>query len=296
MRALEAGGCVITVMLNTRNGEHTVARAIESVLAQSFRDFELLVVDNASSDRTWDIAESYAARDPRVRLVHEPVAGLAPARNRGLAEARFPWIAIQDDDDVSHPERLAALVEATRRDPGLVVVGSWAVVWSEDEGLRAPFHHALTDYDLRLQMRRGPCPFIAASTLYRRDAALAVGGYRADFYYCDDYCLWARLQNRGRLANLPRHLVVYRHQAPSSRPEIAARQREATQRLAAHYFKPLRATERWWLRRRLERLRPLAEARIAIDWPPELVQRYRLEAAFSRRIEPACPEARLTPA
>jgi len=287
---------VITVMLNTRNGERTIARTIESVLAQTFRAFELLVVDNASTDRTWDIVESYAARDPRVRLVHEPVAGLAPARNRGLAEARFPWIAIQDDDDVSHPERLETLVEATRRDPGLVVVGSWAVVWSESEGLRAPFHHALTDYDLRLQMRRGPCPFIAASTLFRRDAALAVGGYRADFYYCDDYCLWARLQSHGRLRNLPRHLVVYRHQDPASRPDVAARQVEATQRLMAHYFKPLRTHERWWLRKRLERLKPIAEARIAVDWPPELVQRYRLELAFSRRGALAIPQPGLTPA
>lgn len=282
---------MITVLLSTRNGERSIARAIDSILAQTFRDFELLVVDNASTDGTFAVAQRYAALDPRVRVVHEPVPGLAPARNRGLAEARFGWIALQDDDDVSHPERLASLVAAIRRDPRLVVIGSWAVVWSEPEGLRAPFHHALTDFDLRLQLRRGPCPFIAPSTLFRRDDALAVGGFRDDFFYCDDYCLWARLRERGRFANLPRHLVVYRHQDPATRPEVAVRQCEATQRLLAHYFKPLRAPERWWLRHRLERLRPLAEAQIALDWPPELVQRYQLETAFSRHVEPALAQA-----
>jgi glycosyltransferase involved in cell wall biosynthesis len=287
---------VITVLLSTRNGERTISRAIESVLAQTFRDFELLVVDNASTDGTRALAERYAARDARVRVVHEPVRGLAPARNRGLAEARHGWIALQDDDDVSHPERLEAVAAAVRRDPRLVVVGSWAVVWSEPEGLRAPFHHALTDFDLRLQMRRGPCPFIAASTLFRRDAAIAVGGFRDDFFYCDDYCLWARLQACGRLQNLPRHLVVYRHQDPATRPDVYARQREATARLMARYFKPLGTLERFWLRKRLERLRPLADARIPLDWPPELVHRYRLEDAFSRRLETPFPEACLTTA
>jgi len=287
---------VITVQLNTRNGERTIARAIESVLDQTFRDFELLVVDNASTDGTRAIADHYAARDSRIRVVHEPVSGLASARNRGLTEARGEWIALQDDDDVSHPERLESLVAAVRGDPRLVLVGSWAVVWSEPEGLRAPFHHALTDFDLRLQLRRGPCPFIAASTLFRRDAALAVGGFRDDYFYCEDYCLWARLRHQGRMQNLPRHLVVYRHQDPATRPDVYARQKEATARLMAHYFRPLHALERFWLRRRLERLRPISEARIALDWPPELVQRYRLEDVFSHRVDVPLPDPKLTTA
>ena len=287
---------MISVVLPTRDGERRVGRAIESILAQTFAELELLVVDNGSDDGTRAVAERYAARDARVRVLVETRRGVAPARNRGLGEARFPWIAVQDDDDVSHPERLAALVEATRRDPRLVLVGSWAAVWSEAEGPREPFHHALTDFDIRLQMRNGPCPFVASSTLFRRDAALAVGGYLDEYFHCDDYCLWTRLLPKGRFGNLPRHLVVYRHQDPRTRPEVAEGQREATKRLMARYFKPLRAPERWWLRRRLARLAPIARAQIALDWPPELVARYGLEAAFTRRAAAPAPEAPLTTA
>jgi len=267
----------------TRNGEKTIARAIDSVLGQTWRDFELLVVDNGSTDGTVEIVRAEERRDPRVRLLSEPRPGAPHARNRGLAAARFPWIAVHDDDDVSHPERFAALIERARRDPRLVLLGSWALVIDEDEGMREPLHHATHDRLIRIQLRQGPCPFVASTTLFRREDALAAGGYLDRFAHADDYCLWARLAARGRMANLPRHLLVYRHREPDRRPEYAREQREATVALMAHYFRPTSRLEDHLLRLvdRIDARR--ARGRIDRDWPPALLARFGLADVAARR-------------
>lgn len=274
---------MISVVMPVRNGEGTVARAIRSVLDQTLRDFELLVVDNGSTDDTVEIVRGAEKRDPRVRLLHEPRPGVAGARNRGLEEARFDWIAVHDDDDVSHPDRFAALLARATRDPRIVVLGSWALVLAEDEGMRHPLCHATSDRMIRIQLRQGPCPFVASSVLFRRADALAVGGYLDRYRNCDDYCLWARLAERGRMANVPRHLAVYRHQDPALRPEYARRQAEATVELKARYFRPTSRLEDHALRLALKLARRRGIARIARDWPPDLLARYGLAELAARR-------------
>jgi glycosyltransferase involved in cell wall biosynthesis len=274
---------MISVVMPSHNGERTIGRSIRSVLDQTHRDFELLVVDNASTDRTAEVVMQAAAGDPRVRIVAEPIRGVAAARNRGLAEARFPWIAVNDDDDVSHPERFAVLLARAARDPRLVIVGGWALCFDEDAGMRDPFHHATSDALIRIQMRNGPCPFVASTVLFCREAALAAGAYTDEFAGSDDYCLWARLRNLGRMANVPRHLALYRHRDPRQRPEYARAQAEATQRLKARYFEPISRFEDWRLRFHMRGAREKAQERIAIDWPPALLERYGLREIFARR-------------
>jgi glycosyltransferase involved in cell wall biosynthesis len=274
---------VISAVMPTRNGEATIGRAIRSVLDQTHRDFELLVVDNGSSDGTCAIVERFAQDDPRVRLLHETRAGAPHARNLGLAQARFPWIAVHDDDDVSHPERFSALLAHVARDPRIVLAGSWALCFDDDAGMRPPFHHATRDALIRIQLRHGPCPFVASSVIYRREAALGAGGYRSEFAHCDDYCLWARLAPLGRMANVPRHLVLYRHQDPSRRPEYARAQAEAAAALKARYFRPISRLEDWRLRFFHRGARRRAEERIALDWPPDLLARHGLRELLARR-------------
>src|SRR5436190_20858327 len=108
------------------NGERYMREAIESILVQTFTNFEFLVVDNGSTDDSVEIARSYA--DPRVRVLTEPQPGLVPALNRGIAEARGQYIARMDADDVSVPQRLMRQVDYTRRHPNTAMVGTWAQV------------------------------------------------------------------------------------------------------------------------------------------------------------------------
>lgn len=251
---------------------------MRSILEQTMREFELIVVVNGAETSLVDLAREVAAGDARVRVLHERDEGAERARNRGMTEARFPWIALQDDDDVSHPERFAALLEEVTCDPRIVLVGSWAFVFEDDGRVRAPFCHALRDGMIRLQMRSGPCPFVATTTMFRCEDALAVGGFLERYPHCEDYCLWARLADRGRLSNVPRHLAAYRHQGPQQRPAYAARQSQGHAALQAHYFRPLTRFEDWRARFARRSLPDLARERIAIDWPPALRAHFGLPA------------------
>ena len=90
---------MISVIMLTYNREHLVSRAIESILAQTYRDFEFLIVDNGSTDKSGAIADAYAAGDPRTRVIHRERGNIGAGRNTGLNAARGEYIAFIDDDD-----------------------------------------------------------------------------------------------------------------------------------------------------------------------------------------------------
>jgi glycosyltransferase involved in cell wall biosynthesis len=200
----------VTVLLPVRNGERDLREAIESVLAQTFRDFELVVVDDGSTDESADLVGTI--HDERVRLVRQKPLGLVEALRRGLAEARGELVARMDADDVSLPTRLERQVEVLRRDSrlGLVgcgfeaidedgrIVGSWLLP-TEDDALRR-----------RLLLRN---PFAHGSVVYRREAVERAGGYRSDYGANEDYDLWRRVARDWRLGSVPEILYRYREHA-----------------------------------------------------------------------------------
>ncbi len=185
----------------TFTASSTLQRAIDSVMTQTFADLELIVVDDGSTDATPDILG--AQTDPRIRVVRFPQnGGLVAALNRGLAEARGALIARLDADDVALPERLALQVEAFERRPNLVLCGCAAVRVSADGTVVGrsvpPATHA-----------RLAAGFVSAnrlaysSTMFRRDTAVAVGGYAAWAYPAEDYHLWLQLMREGEAIGLP---------------------------------------------------------------------------------------------
>lgn len=273
---------MISVILAARNEERLLGRAIRSILAQTLRDFELIVVDNGSTDRTAAVASGFASEDPRVRVIVEATPGAHVARNRGVREARQDWIAVQDADDVSHPERLERLTAHVAARPRTVLVGSWAVCYSESEGLREPFHHATSDLAIRSQLRLGPGPFVHSAILFRKDAFERVGGYPDGFPHCEDYALECLMASHGRVANLPMHLVVYRHQERAPDSAFRAREREVTAELKRRFLRPPTRLDEWILRATATSRRRRARERVHTDWPPELVRRLGIDEAFRR--------------
>lgn len=272
---------MISVILAARNEERLIRRAIGSILAQTYRDFELMVVDNGSTDRTHEIVRRIAVEDPRVRIVLEPSPGAHVARNRGVAEARGELIAIQDADDVSHPERLARLVRHMERRPSTIVAGGWGLCYSEDEGLREPFCHATSDLAIRAQMRTGPAPFLHTTVVLRKQPFLRVGGYPAGFPHSEDYALWCLLAPHGRFANLPMHLALYRHQERPPDSKFRAHEHEETELLKQRYLRPATRLDEWLLRATSASRRRRAREREALDWPPDLIRRLGVEDAFA---------------
>lgn len=205
----------VSVAMSVFNGEAFLAQAIESELGQTFADFEFLILDDGSSDSSRAIAERYAARDPRLRLIARENRGLIASLNQLLVEARAPLVARMDADDICHPRRFERQVAFLAEHPDHGVVGTWTNDIDE-QGKPYPLHTPPlpTSPEAFLAHVEARLPLIAHPTvMYRRDLVLAAGGYHAAFRHCEDYDLWLRLANRTRIANLPEALLDYRHYA-----------------------------------------------------------------------------------
>ena len=220
---------VVSVIMPVYNGEKYVAESIESILAQTYTDFEFIIVDDGSNDRSPQIALSYAEQYERIRLIElERNLGGAEARNQGMAVAGGEFIAVMDCDDLSLPQRFQRQVDFLRRNPDIGVLGTGAQAVNEQ--LRPlfdfdlPQQHALIVINLFVGSF-----FIHPSTMMRREALSAVGGYESARYTAVDTELWSRLMWRTRFANLPDRLLLYRlHEAQNHRTRDAAARKEAS--------------------------------------------------------------------
>ena len=207
-----------------RNAALFVAQAVESILGQTLRELELVVVDDASSDRSPDILASFARRDSRIRVLRSSAPlGVAAALNLACDEARGPLVARLDGDDVAVPDRLERQATYLAAHERVAVVGGAAVVIDES----GKSHHLLRppadDATIRAELVRQNC-MVHPTVMLRRAALRSAGGYRARFVGAEDYDLWLRLAERHQLANLPDVLVRYRvHPEQVSHQDLEAR-------------------------------------------------------------------------
>jgi glycosyltransferase involved in cell wall biosynthesis len=200
----------ISVIMSVYNAERHLADAIRSILNQTFTDFEFLIVNDGSRDSSAAIMDAFAESDPRIRVIRQENRGLIASLNRMLDEARAPLVARMDADDISLPTRferqIAFLSEHT--DHGVVGTNTHEL----DEGgiiFECSDLHPLDHFGIATAMEYRS-PICHPSVMMRRDAILAVGGYRRPYTHCEDYDLWLRLLERTRLANLPDRLLLYR--------------------------------------------------------------------------------------
>lgn len=203
----------ISVVMTVYNGERFLPEAMDSILAQSFSDFELIVVNDTSTDSTQTILESYS--DPRLTII-ENDENLGPygAANAGLAIAQGELIARHDADDVSKPERFALQVARMREQPELVLLGtSYEVINSEGQLLELAL--LPTDNDELQKQLEQMTIFLHGTTIMRRKALESVGYYRDYFRVSQDYDLFLRLSEKGEIANLPEILYQYRFHGES---------------------------------------------------------------------------------
>ena len=211
-------------------------QALDSILNQTFTDFELLIVDDGSGDPGVQSRLSRRAyRDARIRIVTEPHRGLTASLNRGLALARGTWIARQDADDWSEPVRLARQIEYFRAHPEATVLGTNAWTHQQDGRPLWPVHLPTKHADILGRLPHGN-PFMHGSVMFPRAAAVSAGGYREEFRCSQDYDFLWRLAESGSAANLEEPLYHYRYTSGSvsaGRAREQARAHRAIQRLAA---------------------------------------------------------------
>jgi glycosyltransferase involved in cell wall biosynthesis len=209
----------VTVFTPVYNRERTLRATIDSVLAQTYSDFELLLVDDGSKDASVEMIRSYP--DPRVRLVvHEQNQGIPKTRNHGLALARGEFLAILDSDDIANRTRLARQVAYLDRHPDIAAVGSWLMRIDARGRLRGFIVRPTHPDDVRAQILFVSC--FKNPAMMARTRVLRHFGYREEFVYCQDIDLWGRISERHRLANLPRFLTRYRSGGESRRDDALA--------------------------------------------------------------------------
>jgi hypothetical protein len=218
----------VSVLLPVWNGEPFLEQAIESMLRQTFSSFELIVIDDGSTDRTAAIAEEFASGDERVRVLRRPHEGLSPTLNAGIAAARGEYVARMDADDISAPDRLQKQVAYLDAHPACVAVGAWIEVVDE-AGRHIGLKTYVTTHDeISAALLRG-LPAIAHPTVVaRRDVLRGAGGYDARRYPSEDLDLWFRLAGRGELANLAETLLQHRRHKAA----IGVREREKMKAMA----------------------------------------------------------------
>lgn len=208
----------VSVIMPVYNGEKFLREAVQSILNQTFRDFELLICDDGSKDKTRFMAEEFAYADARVRVtgsLHN--IGVEKISNLGLQEARSEYVARMDSDDIALSDRLGKQFEFLQKHPEVVVVGGQAVVIDEaSHALQVwgmPLDHSEID-DNHICGRN--VAIIQPTVMMRRAAVLNVGGYRVVAKNCvEDIDLWLRLAEVGRLANLPDVVLKYRQTSTS---------------------------------------------------------------------------------
>jgi len=192
---------LVSVVMSVYNGEKHLAEAVQTVLDQTYSNFEFIIVNDGSTDRTRAILNSFT--DPRICVVDQSNQGLAAGLNAGITLARGKYIARQDSDDIWRPTKLARQVQVMEANPALDVVACLSEV-IDDEG-EGPLLHITASLDPRVET-----PFPHPTVLIRRSALLAVGGYDARLRYGQDRDLWLRLYNGRNFYVVPEVLVVWR--------------------------------------------------------------------------------------
>lgn len=201
----------ISVIMAVHNGERYLKAAISSILKQSFKDFEFIIVNDGSTDRTGVCLSGIAGRDDRIRIITQSNQGLAISLNRALEDARGKYIARMDADDISIPHRLQMQYDVLRANSQVVCCGTSAIFVNWLGWSVGPWSVPVKDNEIRKEHLAGhPGQIVHPSTMMRRTALHSVGGYDERLKVAQDYDLWMRFHSIGELANLSELLLKYR--------------------------------------------------------------------------------------
>ncbi len=199
----------ISVLMSVYNGEKYLSLAIESILNQSFSDFEFIIINDGSKDRSLEIIKSYP--DRRIRLIDQPNAGLAASLNKGIGLSKGEYIARMDADDIARSTRLGMQVRFLDANPACAMVGSAVQVIDKEGKNKWIMAHTRTSLETRWSILFDT-PFVHSSVMLRRAVLEKTGLYsqQAEFSLVEDYEMWSRLAKKYEVTNLSEILLDYR--------------------------------------------------------------------------------------
>jgi len=199
---------MITVLMPAYNAEHYIAEAIASVLQQTYANFELIIVNDGSTDGTRNVIRTF--KDTRIKLIEQTNKGVAAALNTGLEQARAPYIARFDADDVCYPERLEKQLDFLQNNPEYILVGSEAEYITENGDFLFNFSCIAHTHEEIIEKLYFYCPFLHPTVMYKKESVRNAGGYPKHAHNFEDYLLWTNIAREGKLYNMPQPLIKYR--------------------------------------------------------------------------------------
>lgn len=211
-------GQKLSILLPFRNAASTLDAAINSIATQTFADWKLLLIDNASTDESSAIAKHWATKDDRIQLIEEPKVGIAHALNTGLAHAQGQYIARMDADDICHPERFAMQVEYMKAHAEIGVLGTrttFNTTVEKSSGMRwfTQWQNAILTPNDHYVKRFVDAPLAHPTVMFRRELVEHHGGYHTG-PLPEDHELWLRWMDAGvRFAKLPEELLIWNDHA-----------------------------------------------------------------------------------
>ena len=203
---------MISVVMPAYNASQFIAEAIESILNQTFKEFELIIIDDGSTDNTVAIVEHYQESDKRIKLIKNQHGGICKALSSGIEVSSYPWIARMDADDISLPQRFAKQLEAANANPRVVVWGTYANhINSKGKVLSFVQQGCLTEEEFQKNRQEGHIPFVIHPTAFiRKDILVKIRGYNSKFFPAEDMDLFDRMANYGPILAIPEPLLLYR--------------------------------------------------------------------------------------
>lgn len=226
----------VSVIMPAYNAEKYIAEAIDSILCQTFRDFEFIILNDCSKDRTEEIILSY--KDDRiVYLKNEQNMGVAATLNKGLAAAKGEYIARMDADDISMPERFERQVNYLDANENTVVLGTLVQIFDEQGNTRQGGYQASPE-QMKIDLLFDSA-LAHPSVMMRRDVILTLGGYDREYEGMEDYELWCRVAAEYDIAIYPELLLRYRIHSAQVTQQVSPRKAAGQRRIRALHLRRL---------------------------------------------------------
>jgi glycosyltransferase involved in cell wall biosynthesis len=224
-----------TIIMPVYNGARYIRQAIDSLLVQTYKEFEILIINDGSTDNSVEIINSY--KDSRIKLLHNPKnMGLVATRNLGVQEAKTELVGFLDCDDIATPDRLQRQVEFLDAHPDVVLVGGGAVhIDSDSNKTGTVWKEVIPSKEIPIELLFRNC-FIQSTVLMRKEKLPEVP-YKAGFAPAEDYELWVRLARIGRVVNLPGIFARYRVHSTNTSLVKSIDQERARRQIICDQFK-----------------------------------------------------------
>jgi glycosyltransferase involved in cell wall biosynthesis len=198
----------ISVVMSVYNADKYLKDSIESILSQTFTDFEFIIINDGSTDKSFEILKYYENKDSRIKIISRENKGLIYSLNEGIKLAKGEYIARMDADDISYPDRFKIQLDYIKEN-NLILCGTWANIINEfgektGEMTYPPKSEKIKIFGLLHN------PFIHSSLIFKKDIFDKVGGYNPAFKHIEDYELWTRIMFKYKTDNIEENLLQYR--------------------------------------------------------------------------------------